>query len=603
VSPIWTDPHALATIGITLAAFVLFATEKLPVQTTALLTVVALMLVFGLVPRAAELPPVDARGFLLGFGHEGLVTVVALMVLGRGIEVTGAFDPVARLLSRFWAIAPQTAFLLLLVVCLGFSTVFNDTPIVVLMLPLLLSIAARTGTTAKRTLMPMNFAVILGGMGTTIGTSTNLLINGIAADLGVPPFALFEFLPMVAVAAAIALPYLWLVMPRLLPQGDGPGRAPRERAFDAVFVIGPGAWCRGRTLRTVIRRTKSLRIRRIEREGLRLMRRGALELAAGDRLCVSGTPAVLRESAALLGAAIEGPVPSSRAASRDDQHLAQIIITEESALAGTSLMASDFAIQQGLLVLGMHRPATGLIEPLSPAVSTLRPGDVLLLQATEPQIEALRHEPGLITLDGTHRLPRSSHAIVAVLIMAGVIALAATGTLPMVIAALAGLAAMMIAGALQWRDIGDAISSKVVLIIVASLALGRGLMETGVIGEIGQSFAHVTRGLEPATVMMLLMLLFGILTNFVSNNAAGVLGTPIAVEVARLLGADPQPFVLAVLFGCNLCFATPMGYQTNLLVMSAAGYRFGDFLRAGGPLFVLVWLTLSLLIARNYGLG
>jgi di/tricarboxylate transporter len=251
----------------------------------------------------------------------------------------------------------------------------------------------------------------------------------------------------------------------------------------------------------------------------------------------------------------------------------------------------------------MHRPATGLIEPLSPAVSTLRPGDVLLLQATEPQIEALRHEPGLITLDGTHRLPRSSHAFVAVLIMAGVIALAATGTLPMVIAALAGLAAMMIAGALQWRDIGDAISSKVVLIIVASLALGRGLMETGVIGEIGQSFAHVTRGLEPATVMMLLMLLFGILTNFVSNNAAGVLGTPIAVEVARLLGVDPQPFVLAVLFGCNLCFATPMGYQTNLLVMSAAGYRFGDFLRAGGPLFVLVWLTLSLLIARNYGLG
>ena len=240
--------------------------------------------------------------------------------------------------------------------------------------------------------------------------------------------------------------------------------------------------------------------------------------------------------------------------------------------------------------------------PLSPASSTLRPGDVLLIQATEQQIRALRQEAGVIALDGTERLPRSRHALAAVSIMAAVIALAASHTLPMVIAALAGLAAMMLAGALRWHDIGDAISSKVVLIIVASLALGRGLVETGVIDGIGGGFAQITRGLEPATIMMLLMLLFGVLTNFVSNNAAGVLGTPIAVALAQQLGLDPRPFVLAVLFGCNLCFATPMGYQTNLLVMSAAGYRFADFLRAGGPLFVLVWLTLSLLIARNYGL-
>lgn len=601
MSPIWTDPHALLTIVITLATFALFATERLPVQTTALLAVVALMLLFGLVPRAPELPPIDPRGFLLGFGHEGLVTVVALMVLGRGIEVTGALDPVARLLGRFWSLLPQAAFLLLLVFCLGFSTVFNDTPIVVLMLPLLLSIAARTGTSACRTLMPMNFAVILGGMSTTIGTSTNLLITGIAADLGMRPFGIFEFLPMVAITAGIALPYLWLVMPRLLPRGNTPGRGSRERTFDAVFVIAPGAWSRGRSLRSVIRRTKSLRIRRIERDGQRVLRRGAVEIAAGDRLYVCGTPAVLRESALLLGAGIEGPVPAA-AAGVDDQHLAQLIITEESELAGTSLMASGFAGHHGIRVLGMHRPAAGLAAPLSPASSTLRPGDVLLIQATEHQIQALRQEAGVIALDGTERLPRSRHALAAVSIMAAVIALAASHTLPMVIAALAGLAAMMLAGALRWHDIGDAISSKVVLIIVASLALGRGLVETGVIDGIGGGFAQLTRGLEPATIMMLLMLLFGVLTNFVSNNAAGVLGTPIAVALAQQLGLDPRPFVLAVLFGCNLCFATPMGYQTNLLVMSAAGYRFADFLRAGGPLFVLVWLALSLLIARNYGL-
>ena len=170
------DWHAVAVLGIAGLTFWLFASERLPVQTTALLAVLALMLVFGIFPYAADGRQLGPEVFLAGFGHTALITICCLMVLGRGLVTTGALEPFARLLARIWGFTPQGAFLMMLVFCMSVSGVLNDTPIVVLMMPVLLSVAARTGTVASSTLLPMNYAVLIGGMATTIGTSTNLLV-------------------------------------------------------------------------------------------------------------------------------------------------------------------------------------------------------------------------------------------------------------------------------------------------------------------------------------------------------------------------------------------------------------------------------------------
>ena len=282
------------------------------------------------------------------------------------------------------------------------------------------------------------------------------------------------------------------------------------------------------------------------------------------------------------------------------QTLAQVLIAADSDLSGTTLEAQRFADQHGLAVIGLHRAGRG--HPLDPGRAALRPGDVVLVQGPKDSVESLRAVPGLLILDAMQELPHTRRAPLALLIMGGVIGLAATGLLPMVLASAVGVAAMVLTGCLSWREATDALSSKVILIVVASLALGEALTETGSIAAAGEGLALLGGYLPAAAMIAALMAVMAILTNFVSNNAAAIIGTPVAVTMATLLGVDPRPFVLAVLFGCNLCFVTPMAYQTNLLVMAAAGYRFRDFVRAGLPLALLLWVTLTWLLAREYAL-
>ncbi|MEO5697212.1 MAG: SLC13 family permease, partial [Burkholderiaceae bacterium] len=191
---------------------------------------------------------------------------------------------------------------------------------------------------------------------------------------------------------------------------------------------------------------------------------------------------------------------------------------------------------------------------------------------------------------------------IALVTMGVVVLLAATKTLPIALAALLGVLVLLVARCLSWQEVTQSLSAKVVLLVTASLALGGALELTGATAYLAQQLAVRTEGLSPAWVLALLMMLMGLLTNFVSNNAAAAIGTPLGIELARSLGAPPESFVLAVLFGCNLCYLTPMGYQTNLLVMNAGGYRFGDFVRVGGALFVLMWASLSYGLVWRYGL-
>jgi di/tricarboxylate transporter len=215
-------------------------------------------------------------------------------------------------------------------------------------------------------------------------------------------------------------------------------------------------------------------------------------------------------------------------------------------------------------------------------------------------LEDLKRSGNALVLDGTMDLPRTQRSNRAFLIMALVVLAAATGLVSISVSAVTGIGAMLATRCLTWRDAASAISTPVVIIIVTSLALGLALTETGGAAYLAQSFVALVQSLPTPIILSSLMLVMALLTNVVSNNAAGVIGTPIAIEVARQLGVDPEPFVLAVIFGANMSYATPFGYQTNLLVLTAGGYKFSDFLRAGIPLTLIMWLGFSILLPLMY---
>jgi len=231
---------------------------------------------------------------------------------------------------------------------------------------------------------------------------------------------------------------------------------------------------------------------------------------------------------------------------------------------------------------------------------TLRVGDVLLVQGQREHIDEVKKRNQFLVLDATKDLPTSSKARISLAIMAGIILLSVLKILPIAISSIAGSLLMIATNCISWRDAQRALSSQVILIVVASLALGTALTVTGATSFLAHSFLSLTQSMPPAFILSGLILLMGILTNLVSNNAAAVIGTPIAIEIARELGLPVEPFVLAVLFGANLSFATPMAYKTNLLVMNAGGYTFGDFVKVGVPLAILMWISLSFILPWMY---
>jgi di/tricarboxylate transporter len=401
------DWHAIAVLGIAGLTFWLFASERLPVQTTALLAVLGLMLVFGIFPYAADGRQLGPEVFLAGFGHTALITICCLMVLGRGLVTTGALEPFARALARLWNLAPQLAFLAMLVFCMSVSGVMNNTPLIVLMMPVLLSVAARTSTKASNTLMSMNYAGLIGGMATTIGTSTNLLVVDIAANLGVPAFGLFDFTRIVAIAAAVALPYLWLVAPRLLPTTETGPKSASPLVFDAVLDIRKGSYADGRELRVVLKRAGSLRVLKILRAGRELMRLPTQHFQAGDRLMVADTAEQLREHSAVLGAALRSTAPRDPG-DPAGQKLSQVLITQESEFTGTQTGVARFVNEHRVAVIGVHRP--GREEVLDPATAMLKPGDVLLVQGPGDRVDQLKSAAGVLVLDASLSLPHTRMA-------------------------------------------------------------------------------------------------------------------------------------------------------------------------------------------------
>ena len=588
--------HAIAAMALTVAMFVAFARGRLSTEIVSLLTIAVIAVGLFFFPLEGAEPTDGLRTAFAGFGHPALITICALMIMGRGLVVTGALEPAARFLERVFKINGQLGLLVSLMVAFLLSMAVNDTPVMVLLLPIFVQLAARGGMAASKTLIPLNAAVLIGGMSTTIGTSTNILVVSIANDLGMTPLGVFEFTPIVLFAAMFALPYLWLVMPRMLPD-NRPEFAEAGRRFHARMRITEGSALSGRELAEIMPRFPA-EIEFHEKP------HGRLEV--DQSMLVSGTHEALEEAfrAVRSAAAPSWVVDQIRRRSAElaiDTAVVEMLVTAGSRLIGRTLATSGIAGVYGVAVLGTHRPGHDP-QGAEPFADTIMAGDILLVMGLPDDLRSFSQGDGLFILEGMRELPRRSKAVLAGGIMVSTIATASFGLVPIAIAALAGAILMFVTGCVKFDRVGRALSAQVIVLVAASIALGQIILESGAAGWLGLILAQGLDSLPPAAVLVAIMLFVTLLTNFASNTSAATIATPIAYSIAQQLGLPAEPLVLAVLFGCNLCYATPIAYQTNMLIMAEGNYTFGDYVRTGVPLVVLMSVALSIALVVSYGL-
>ena len=592
-------------------ALFLFSRDRIPMETSALVVLGLLVVGFELFPYVSPTGrTLTTADFLAGFGNNALITIMALLICTRGLEVTGALQPVADRLAKMWLKSPKTAMLAALVLAATLSMFLNNTPVVAMLLPILISVGLRTGTPASSILMPVGYATIVGGMSTTIGTSTNLLVVQVSSEMGMAPMGMFHFTGIAVTAAVLALLYLWLIAPRLVPDRTPPMPDTSPRVFEAVLHVDEKSAAVGCTVPELIKRTEgTMRLGAIERgKGLFVAKLPSVTIRPGDRLHVRDTPDRLKRFETQLGAKLYDALDPTHALAADeapkagDQRLAEIVVTRGSPLHRRTLKMVPFFSHHGLLPVAVHRPRSPGAEVTDIGEVFLRAGDIVLVQGAGQALDAIKRLGNVLVVDGSLDLPHTSKAPLAGGIMVAVVAAAATGLLPISVAAMCGVLAMITTNCLNWRVAFGALDRRLIIVIVTSLALGRALTVTGGMEYIAGLYVMIAEPWPTFLALAGLMIVIALLTEVVTNNAAAVLGTPVAMFVAQSLGVPAEPFVLAVLFGANMSYLTPIGYQTNLMVMSAGGYRFADFFRVGLPLQQIMWWSLSFLIAWQYGL-
>ena len=438
------DSHGIAVLLLIIVALFLYTRRRLPLESSSLAVLIALVVGFELFPYEYNGAELGAADFLSGFGHEALVAICSLILIGKALESTGALQPLARLAAGMLVSRPQFALLLMLIMVAAASAFVNDTPIVVLMIPVLVGISARRSLPLSSMMLPMGLATIIGGMTTTIGTSTNLLVTSVGRDLAAADIGMFDFVVPAVIVGSAGVLFVWLVAPRILKARPLPMEEESRRVFLAEFSVTDDSPASGKSLSDMLAMTNGeMRVERVLRgNGIALARLPNLVIQPGDRLLIRDNAGNLKRFERRLGATLiaEGRDPGSR-----DQLLAEIVVTRGSPLHRRSLSDADIATGADVVPIAVHRagsPAQVVqrqVEDLR-----LRVGDVLLVQGTHAAIEALRQNKRLLVLDGTISLPARDRAGRALMVMAFVVVPAALGFLPIAISALIGVGLMII---------------------------------------------------------------------------------------------------------------------------------------------------------------
>jgi di/tricarboxylate transporter len=576
---------------LAIIAVVMFASEKYPVDLVALMLMATLLLT-GIV---------TAEEGISGFSNTATVTVGAMFILSAGLFKTGVVNFLGVQVIRVFRVNFWLAMATMMIVAGGLSAFINNTPVVAIFIPIMLSVAGSMNISVSKLLMPLSFAAMFGGVCTLIGTSTNILVSTIAVRYGQPAFGMFEFAPLGLIFFGAGLVYMLLIGIRLIPDRRTDKELTEEFGMGEYLteiIVQPEAKSVGQPVATCsMVEEVGIEILEVIRDGRRISLPPSVTIIqAGDVLRVRGNVEKIKKLQEREGIALK---PSRKFQDKDivsdEIDLLEAVIAPNSTLEGKTLKRARFRDTYGATALAIRHRGTLMHDDVGTTILTA--GDVLLIEARKEAIERLKEDDAFVFVSEVG-LPkyRTRKVLPALMIVAGVVTTAALGILPIVISAIIGCVMLVVTRCITLEEAYRAIDWKVIFLLAGALTLGVALEKTGTALFISNLLIHSVGQLGPLALVASFYLLTSLLTEAMSNNATAVLLAPIAIASAELLQVDARPFLMAVAFAASASFMTPVGYQTNTMIYGVGQYRFADFLRVGTPLNILFWIIATLMI-------